>query len=91
MYCNIFLLGFLSTQDSVIPGNNGLKDQQFAIKWVHDNIKLFGGDPNRIIIFGQSAGAASVAYQLLNKNSEGTCCNIGNHMLLNLNLELSIR
>ncbi|RZC41743.1 COesterase and/or Abhydrolase 3 domain containing protein, partial [Asbolus verrucosus] len=30
--------GFLSTEDEVIPGNNGLKDQQFAIKWTHDNI-----------------------------------------------------
>ncbi|KAJ3667200.1 hypothetical protein Zmor_002600 [Zophobas morio] len=63
--------GFLSTQDEIIPGNNGLKDQHLGIKWTHDNIKLFGGDPNRITIVGQSAGAASVAYQFLNKKSEG--------------------
>ncbi|EFA00511.1 Esterase-6-like Protein [Tribolium castaneum] len=63
--------GFLSTQDEVIPGNNGLKDQHLALKWVHDNINLFGGDPDKITIFGQSAGAASCAYQLLNQQNEG--------------------
>lgn len=63
--------GFLSTQDGIIPGNNGLKDQQFAITWVHDNIHLFGGDPDRVTVFGQSAGSASVSYQLLNQKSKG--------------------
>ncbi|XP_068902412.1 carboxylic ester hydrolase-like [Tenebrio molitor] len=63
--------GFLSTQDDVIPGNNGLKDQRFAIHWANENIHLFGGNPDQITIFGQSAGSASCAYQLLNKNSEG--------------------
>jgi len=43
--------------------NFGLLDIDTAIKWVHDNIGNFGGDPNRITIFGQSAGsAASDAY-----------------------------
>ncbi|XP_063925052.1 carboxylic ester hydrolase-like [Zophobas morio] len=63
--------GFVSTQDEVIPGNSGLKDQRFAIQWAHDNIHLFGGDPNQITIFGQSAGSASCAYQLLNQDSNG--------------------
>ncbi|XP_044270261.1 venom carboxylesterase-6-like [Tribolium madens] len=63
--------GFLSTSDDVIPGNHGLKDQKLAIQWAHDNIELFGGDPEKITIFGESAGSASVAYQLLNQNSEG--------------------
>jgi carboxylesterase type B len=61
----------LSTQDEIIPGNNGLKDQQLAIKWIHDNIYLFGGYPGRVTIFGQSAGSASCAYQLLNQKSVG--------------------
>jgi hypothetical protein len=69
------LAGFLSTQDDVIPGNNGLKDQRFAIQWANENIHLFGGNPDQITIFGQSAGSASCAYQLLNKNSEGGTIN----------------
>ena len=57
------LWGFLSTGDGHAPGNNGLFDQHLAIRWVHDNVKAFGGDTSRITIFGESAGAASVVYQ----------------------------
>ncbi|KAL3266949.1 hypothetical protein HHI36_011099 [Cryptolaemus montrouzieri] len=63
--------GFLSTVDSVIPGNFGLKDQQFALKWVKNNIRVFGGDPEKVTIFGNSAGAASVGLHILNKESAG--------------------
>ncbi|CAH1109556.1 unnamed protein product [Psylliodes chrysocephalus] len=65
------LFGFLSTEDKIISGNFGFKDQQLGLKWVQDNIKYFGGDPTKVTIFGESAGAASVSYQYLNKNSEG--------------------
>jgi len=64
-------LGFLSTGDAVIPGNNGLKDQVMALRWVQQNIAQFGGDPGNVTIFGESAGGASVHYQLLSPMSEG--------------------
>uniref|UniRef100_A0A3P8TMA5 Carboxylic ester hydrolase n=1 Tax=Amphiprion percula TaxID=161767 RepID=A0A3P8TMA5_AMPPE len=64
-------LGFLSTGDSGIPGNYGLWDQQAAIAWVHRNIRSFGGDPDNITIFGESAGGASVSFQTLTPHNKG--------------------
>lgn len=64
-------LGFLSTEDEVIPGNFGLKDQSLALRWVQRNIRHFGGDPSQVTVFGLSAGAASVHYQILSPHSEG--------------------
>ncbi|XP_050293846.1 esterase FE4-like [Anthonomus grandis grandis] len=63
--------GFFSTGDTVIPGNAGLKDQRLALKWVQKNIANFGGDPSKVTIFGESAGGASVGYQILSKSSQG--------------------
>ncbi|XP_066988732.1 juvenile hormone esterase-like [Macrobrachium rosenbergii] len=64
-------LGFLSTEDSVLPGNYGLKDQTLALQWVQKHIHNFGGDPRRVTIFGQSGGAASVHFQLLSPKARG--------------------
>ncbi|XP_071528395.1 venom carboxylesterase-6-like isoform X3 [Panulirus ornatus] len=64
-------LGFLSTEDSVLPGNLGLKDQTLALRWVQDNIRDLGGDPARVTIFGVSAGGASAHYQMLTPHAKG--------------------
>lgn len=61
--------GFLSLPSQGIFGNATLKDQQLALEWVYENISNFGGDPERICLFGESAGAASVHLQVLNQKS----------------------
>ncbi|XP_049799266.1 esterase FE4-like [Schistocerca nitens] len=65
------LLGFLSTGDDVVPGNMGLKDQMEALRWVQRNIAAFGGDPQQVTIFGESAGGASIHYHILSPLSKG--------------------
>ncbi|XP_049791543.1 acetylcholinesterase-like [Schistocerca nitens] len=64
-------LGYLSTQDEVIPGNAGMKDQVLALRWVNQNIAAFGGDPGRITAGGSSAGGCSVSHHLLSPSSAG--------------------
>ncbi|XP_022832964.1 venom carboxylesterase-6-like [Spodoptera litura] len=64
-------LGFLSTQDENCPGNNGLKDQQEALRFLQKTVESFGGDPNSVTIFGESAGGASVHYHMISESSAG--------------------
>jgi carboxylesterase type B len=60
-------LGFLwgSAVQAARVGNLGLKDQRLALRWVHENIEGFGGDPRKVTIWGESAGAASIGHQLV--------------------------
>lgn len=65
--------GFLSLSDPSlgVPGNAGLKDQNFALKWIQRNIVKFGGDPGNVTLAGQSAGGASVHYHMISELSNG--------------------
>lgn len=56
------VLGFLATSE--LSGNYGFMDQQAALTWVKDNIAAWGGDPAKVTIFGESAGAMSVGLHL---------------------------
>ncbi|CAG9854610.1 unnamed protein product [Phyllotreta striolata] len=64
-------LGFISTGDKEAPGNNGMRDQVAALKWVRRNIEHFGGDPDSITILGYSAGAWSVVLHMVSPMSRG--------------------
>lgn len=65
------MLGFLALQNSTTKGNYGLWDQMVALQWVKDNIDDYGGDPNSITIFGQSAGGFSVGLLALIPHNKG--------------------
>lgn len=64
-------LGFLALQDGVTNGNYGIADQMTALDWVIAHIADFGGDADRITIFGQSAGAASVRAMMASPQADG--------------------
>lgn len=65
--------GFLSLNDPAleVPGNAGLKDQAFALKWIQRNIANFGGDAKNVTLFGDGAGGASTHYHMISEQSKG--------------------
>ncbi|XP_022905788.2 juvenile hormone esterase-like [Onthophagus taurus] len=69
----LHMFGFFSLDDPSFgaPGNAGLKDQRLALEWVQKNIEYFGGDPDQVTIYGQSAGGASVHLHVLSPQSKG--------------------
>ena len=63
--------GFLTFGNEIVSGNMGLRDQIEALKWVKRFINSFGGDPNKITIFGHSSGANSVSALQLSPQATG--------------------
>ena len=67
------IFGFLNFFDEengyTEGGNYGLLDQQMAIRFIHENCDFIGCDPDRITIFGESAGGSSVHYQIMSEES----------------------
>lgn len=63
--------GFLHLPESGIQGNFGLWDQLLALRWVKDNIHYFGGDPDQVTIFGESAGSMSVSALIVSPQTRG--------------------
>ncbi|XP_061409954.1 acetylcholinesterase-like isoform X1 [Lethenteron reissneri] len=64
-------LGWLSTGDEQSRGNYGLWDQHAALMWVKHNIESFGGDANRVTIFGESSGGGGTGLHLFSQHSQG--------------------
>ncbi|KAG2389021.1 hypothetical protein C9374_014421 [Naegleria lovaniensis] len=64
-------LGWLANANAQMSGNYGFMDQLTVLKWVQNNIAAFGGDPKRVTIGGQSAGATSTTAHLISPASKG--------------------
>ena len=69
-YLGFFAQSAIDAEDH-LKGNYGLMDQQFALNWVRKNIAAFGGDPDKVTIFGESAGGQSVYAQLASPLASG--------------------
>nr|XP_058954999.1 uncharacterized protein LOC131782294 [Pocillopora verrucosa] len=65
------ILGFLNIPGTDLKGNYGMQDQVMVLQWVNKNIASFGGDPNKVTIFGEGAGGISVSLHLISPLSKG--------------------
>src|SRR5262249_28773551 len=66
------IFGFLAEKDlGPNSGDYGLQDQQAALRWVQDNIASFGGNPQQVTIYGESAGGSSVCDEIASPTAKG--------------------
>lgn len=71
----LYALGFLALEQlaagdgNAVFGNYGLWDQMVVLEWIQENIRSFGGDPNKVTLFGSDAGAASILALMTNPDS----------------------
>lgn len=71
------LMGFLAhprlsrESEHAVSGNYGTLDQIAALRWVQENVRAFGGDPDNVTIFGESAGGESVAHMMTSPLAQG--------------------
>ena len=65
------MFGFLGVPDAGIPANLGLLDLIEALRWVQENIAAFGGDPQNVTAWGESAGADAVSHLMIAEGAQG--------------------
>ena len=74
--CCVNFLGYLTTEDENAPGNWGFSDQVQALDFVKKNIRAFRGDPEKITLMGDTAGAVSVGLHLISPASRRKGCKL---------------
>ncbi|XP_023236336.1 acetylcholinesterase-like [Centruroides sculpturatus] len=65
------IFGFFNLGNAQTTGNMGMLDQVTALRWIHENVENFGGDRNKITLFGSSAGSISVTHHMISPLTKG--------------------